>query len=129
MRLSRAQQVADVGKVRGRALGRMGNPMRDETADLLALRAQLSGVVEACDRLALRDQDTPRSPDDREIVAVTASIVGGFRPRTRADVLRFVRAVKAGDEAWLVVHAMPGDHGVDAAYFAHLPREVRGLLG
>lgn len=102
--------------------------MRDETADLLGLRAQLASLAEVCDRLALRDPDTPRSPDDREIMAVTAMVLEEIRPRTRADLLRFVRAVKAGDEAWLVVHATPKDQRVDAAYFAHLPREVRALL-
>lgn len=103
--------------------------MRDHTHQLLATRALLTSAAETIDRLVLADPNAPRSPEDREILAVTAMIAEGLRPRSKADMLRFARAVKAGDPAWLVVHSLPGEHRADASYHAHLAPEVRRALG
>ena len=103
--------------------------MQDQTQELLTVRAMLSSAVEAIDRLTLTDGQAPRSPEEREIVAVSAMLAATFRPRSLADTLRFVRAVKAGDEGWLVVRSIPGEHRADASYHARLSPEVRRALG
>lgn len=102
--------------------------MRRESDALLAIRTRAAALFDEVDQLLSEDPDVPRSAEDREILAVTAMVVGGFRPRTRADVLRFARAVKSGDDGWLLVRSMPGEQRVDGAYFARLPRELRGFV-
>lgn len=102
--------------------------MKDQSRELLAIRSMLSSTIERIDLLALEDDEVPRSDDEREIVAVCAMLAATYLPRSKADVLHFARAVLAGDDAWLIVHSLPGEHRADAAYHAHLNPATRHAL-
>lgn len=100
--------------------------MRDQTHHLLRLRAHLETMQQLVDQLA---DDAPASDDERSILAQAAEVTAKHAPRTRADVLRFTQAIKNGDEGWLVIRSVPGEHRTDAIYLTKLPPQVRRTLG
>lgn len=103
--------------------------MDDTTRTVLAARAMVVAAREMLDRALDTVIGVPRGDDDREIVATTAMITETYRPRSRADAVRFVRAVKAGDEAWLVVRSVPGEQRADAKYYTTLPGALLKSFG
>lgn len=100
--------------------------MEDGTHHLLRLRGILETAIEVVDRLAT---DAPPSEAERTVLGVAASNVAQHSPRTRADVLRFAEAVKGGDEGWLVIRSVPGEHRTEAVYTTKMPTPVRKALG
>lgn len=100
--------------------------MRDQTHHLLRLQALLESMQHLVAQLA---DDAPPSEVERSIIAHAAEVTAKHGPRTRADVLRFSQAIKAGDEGWLVIRSVPGEHRTDAIYLTKLPPQVRKTLG
>lgn len=100
--------------------------MDDHTHQILRLRGLLEAAQEVIDALA---GESPPAPDQRSIIAAAAVAVADAMPRTRKDIARFVEAFTAGDEGWLLVRSVPGEHRIDALYAAKLPAEVRRMTG
>lgn len=99
--------------------------MQDETHHLLRLRGLLESMGEVVDRLAA---EAPASDDEKRVLGIAATAIAESRPRTRADVLRFVEALKGGDDGWLLVRSVSGEFRIDAVYLAKLPPSVRKTL-
>lgn len=100
--------------------------MEDQTAGLMRLRGQLTAALELVDRLA---QGVPTADDERRILAQAALNVANHQPRTRRDVMRFTQALEGGDEGWLIIQSVPGEHRTEAVYLPKLPAAAKRALG
>lgn len=102
--------------------------MDDNTA-LLQARALIDALSTIVDRLADDKAQVVLSDDERRTLAGAVLATRGMRPRSLADSLRWVEALEAGDEGWLILHSIPGERRAEARYHSHLGANVRRNIG
>jgi hypothetical protein len=92
----------------------------------MRLRGLLESAQEVTDLLA---EDAPVSEEERTILAQVAAATAKHKPRTRKDVLRFGEAIRGGEEGWLILRSVPGEHAVEAVFMTKLSAACRKTLG
>lgn len=100
--------------------------MDDRTAELLKLRAMNGRMRSVIDHAI---EKHPMSSEDRLMMSVSALVIDSFDTHAKGDTLRWCRAVQGQEEAWLILHSLPGAPAVEAVYYGALSREMRGLFG
>lgn len=101
--------------------------MNDEEIHLTEIRAQLNVALLQLDRLVAGSVEGVTA-EEREAITNAVRAIRSYRPQSMRNALAFWRAVREGDEAWLLLRSVPGEQRVDAWCHARLRRhEVRRL--
>lgn len=103
-----------------------GADLDDQTQHLHRLRGLLETAAGLVDELAA---DVPISEDARIVLAVAADAITTAKPRTRKEIRHFAEAITRGDEAWLVVHSVPGKNVIEAFHLAKMSAATKRALG
>lgn len=97
----------------------------DDMTIMLAVKAHLEAACELVDHEL--DKALPLPDEQQEMLAITVLAAQALNRRAYRDALRWLRAFRAGDDAWLVMHCAGGK--VTGTYHSSLPREARAFLG
>lgn len=99
----------------------------DHAVHIADARGMIQAAMLRLDEV-LADTAGPIPDDDLEILAATAFVVRSMRSRSKGDLLRWYRDVKAGKEGWLIVHSLKGERRVDVKRLETLKSHVRRAI-